>query len=513
LVRQLLTESILLGLSAAALGVVLAYWGIKIFVALAPTWFARTAEIHIDVTVLGFTLGLAVLTGIVFGLAPAIRASRPDLNESLKETGGRSTGGSPRRGRGLLVVAEVALALVLLVGAGLMINSFLRLQGVDPGFNPDNVLTAEILLAGPQYWQQLEGDMKRVTPQGAVFFQQTLERIETLPGVVSAGISTMAPPSWVPFRTFKIAGAPALPPRRQPRAGYCEVSPNYFRTLQIPLRKGRLLTERDVEGSPWVVVTNEAFAKRFFPDEDPIGKLLHLKILGGSSGISIDEDRPRQIVGVVGDVRQWGPRGDPFPIMYGSYRQHVWEYPGGLYSGHLWKNFVIRTASDPLKLIASVQRIVAQADKNQVVFNFESMEQRLSDVLAPQRFWMRLFGIFAGLAVILAAIGIYGVMSYSVSQRTHEIGIRMALGADRGDVLRLVMKRGLVLALIGVAIGIGGVLALTRLISGFLYGVTATDPVTFAAVALVLIGVALLASYIPARRAIKVDPLVALRYE
>jgi putative ABC transport system permease protein len=199
--------------------------------------------------------------------------------------------------------------------------------------------------------------------------------------------------------------------------------------------------------------------------------------------------------------------------MYGSYRQHVWDYPGGLYTGHLWKNFVIRTASDPLKLIASVQRIVAQADKDQVVFNFKSMEQRLSDVLAPQRFWMRLFGIFAGLAVILAAIGIYGVMSYSVSQRTHEFGIRMALGAHRRDVLRLVMKRGLVLALIGVAIGIGGALALTRLISGFLYGVTATDPLTFAAVALLLTAVALAASYIPARRATKVDPLVALRHE
>jgi putative ABC transport system permease protein len=513
LLRQLLTESLLLALLGGVLGMLLAFWGIWIFVALAPTWFARTAEISIDATVLGFTLGIALFTGILFGLAPALKASKPDLNESLKETQRPSAGRSRHTGRNLLVVAEIGLALVLLVGAGLMINSFLRLQGVDPGFDPNNVLTAEFLLGGPKYFQQLEGNTKRVTPQGVIFFQQVLERLRALPGVVSASVSHMAPPGFTPFHTFRIAGPSAQPPGRPLGAGYSEVSPDFFHTLRIPLLKGRYLSERDVEGSPWVVVINETMARRIFPDEDPIGRLLHVKIRGGSSVLTVEEDRPREIVGVVGDVRQWGPRGDPPPIMYGSYRQHVTDYPGGGYTVHLRKDLLIRTVSDPMSLAGTVSKIVAQVDKDQAVFGIKSVEQDLSDSLATQRFWMRLFGIFAGLAVILAAVGIYGVMSYVVSRRTHEIGVRMAMGAKRGDVLKLVVGQGLKLTLIGVAIGIAGGLAMTRLVRSFLYEVKPTDPLTFAAVSLVLAAVALAACYIPARRATKVDPMVALRHE
>jgi putative ABC transport system permease protein len=319
LLRQLLTESILLGLLGGVTGVLLAFWGIRIFLALAPAQIASSLELSIDATVLGFALGISMLTGILFGLAPAFQASKPDLNESLKEAGGRSTGGARHRSRSLLVVSEVALALVLLVGAGLMINSFLRLQRVDLGFNPKNVLTADIFLTGPKYWQHMGRDMKRVTPQGAVFFQQVLERVEALPGVVSASVSHFAPPRYVRTRSFKIVGRTAPATGQEPRAGYNEVSSGFFRTLELPLLKGRYLNEGDVEASPWVVVINETMARRFFSDEDPIGKHLHLTILGGSSALNVEEDRPRQIVGVVGDVRHFGLGADPYPVMYGSY--------------------------------------------------------------------------------------------------------------------------------------------------------------------------------------------------
>jgi putative ABC transport system permease protein len=324
LVRQLLTESATLALLGGALGVLLSLWGIELFVALAPQWFARTDEIGIDATVLGFTLGISLLTGILFGLAPALRASKPDLNESLKEGGRRSRGGSRHRSHSLLVVSEVALALVLLVGAGLMINSFLRLQRVDLGFNPDNLLTAEILLEGPKYWHQLGGDMKRVTPQGAIFYEQLLQRVRSLPGVESADIISSIP--WMWPAQFTIMGRPAPAPDQLPRAGYNEISPGFFRTMGIPLLKGRYLTERDVEASPWVVIINESMARQFFPDEDPIGKMLHMSFYERFTRLTVREEKPREIVGVVGDVR---PRlaADPAPAMYGPYRQHLWIFP------------------------------------------------------------------------------------------------------------------------------------------------------------------------------------------
>jgi predicted permease len=514
LVRQLLTESMGLALLGGLLGILVALWGIDLFAALAPQWFARASEISIDTTVLGFTLGLSLLTGLLFGLAPALQSSRPDLNEALKEAGGRSAAGSRGRGRSALVVSEIALALVLLMGAGLMINSFIRLQAVDLGFDGENVLKAEILLAGSKYWTQLKGDVrgdiKRVTPEADLFFQELLQRVRRLPGVVSASMGSLN--RMLPMR-FRIAGESPESGDQQRAVPYAEVSPEFFRTMGIPLLKGRALSDRDVEGSPWVVVISESFAKRFFPNEDPIGKLLYLTVRGRGFTPDLDENHPREIVGLVRDVRYWGPRGNPPFVIYGSYLQHPWDYPGGTYSYHHWKKLVIRTATDPMSLAPALQRVVAELDKDQVVFDVMTMDQMVSEFVAPQRFWMRLFGIFAGLAVFLAVVGIYGVMSYSVSRRTHEIGVRMAMGAQRRDVLKLILGHGLKLALIGVVIGVAGSFALTRLIEGFLYDVKPTDPVTFIAVSLVLTAVALAASYIPARRATQIDPMAALRHE
>lgn len=510
LIRQLVTESVALALAGGVLGIILALWGIELFVALAPEWFPRISEIGIDTTVLGFTLGVSLLTGVLVGLAPALRASRPDLNESLKEAGGRSAGGSGGRVRGLLVVTEIALALVLLAGAGLMINSFVRLQRVHPGFEPENLLRAEIFLGGSKYWKQLENEIKRVTPEADVFYEQLLARAESLPGVVSAsigGLERMTP------NGFRIGGRPIQSPDEQPRALFNEVSPEFFRTMGVPLLKGRVFSERDTEGSPWSAVVSESFARRYFPNEDPIGKVLYVTWSSFSVSATRAEDRPREIVGVVKDVRYWGPINEPPEVIYGSFRQHPWEYPAGSYSYHLWKKLILRTATDPANLAASVQRIVAELDKDEVAFDITTMEERMAGFVAPQRFWMRLFGIFAGLAIFLAVVGIYGVMSFSVNRRTHEIGVRMANGARGRDILRLIVGYGLRLTVAGIAIGVAGSLGLTRLIERYLYEVKPHDPMTLVIVALVLAAVALAATYIPARRAAKIDPMDALRCE
>jgi putative ABC transport system permease protein len=507
LVRQLLTESVALSLAGGFLGVLVAYLGTNVFVALAPEWFGIT-NLRIDSTVLVFTCALSLLTGILFGLMPALQGSQPDLNESLKQAGGRS-GGSRSRGRSALVVSEVALALLLLMGAGLMINSFIRLQRVDLGFNPKNILKAEIFLAGPKYWNNAGGDMKRVTPQGDDFFRQLVERAEHLPGVLSAGIGSLARMS--PYK-FRIAGKPTPAGKDLPRIAFTEVSPGYFRTLGIQLERGRLLVD-EFEGAPWTVVVSDAFVRRYFPQEDPIGKILYMTMPSFGSGPDIEDAHPREIVGIVRDVKYWGPRNQAPLTVYASYRQHPWDYPGGSYSFHLWTTLVLHTGVAPTSLVHAIEHTVAKLDKDQVVFDIMPLERMISTFVAPQRFWMRLFSIFGGLALLLAIVGIYGVMSYSVSRRTHEIGIRMANGAQQSDILKLVLGQALKLALAGVLIGIVVSLASTRLIKGYLYEVKPTDPLTFLVVGLILIAVAIGASYIPARRAMNVDPTVALRYE
>jgi len=508
LFRQLLIESLLLALAGGALGLLFAVWGIQLFVALAPSWYTGLGEISIDARVLNFTLAVSLVAGILFGLMPAFQSSKPDLTESLKEGIRRSTGRSRHRIRSALVVAEVALALVLFVGAGLMINTFLRLQRVDPGFYAEDVLTMEITLAGTKYLEFIGNDMKRVTPRVDIFHRELLERVAALPGVESVSTSS-------PLRHYglRIGDRPNQDPSQQPRVGYCEVSPGYFATMEIPLLRGRSLSERDLNGTPWVVVINEAMARRYFPDEEALGQQLHVNFGGSIIGFDFEESQPREVVGVVGDVRHYGLRWEAQPTMYVSQSQQMVEFPGGGSELRVRKKLLIHAASDPMKLVAPIRKIIEELDKDQAVYDVQTMEHFLSDSIAYWRFWMQLLGIFAGLALILVVIGVYGVMSYSVRERTHEVGVRMAIGARPWDVLQLVIWQGFKLTAIGLLIGIGASFCLTRFISRYLYGVSPTDPLTIAIVCGVLVAVAMTACYIPGRWATKVNPVVALRYE
>jgi putative ABC transport system permease protein len=362
ILRQLLTESLVLALLGGALGILLSFIGIRIFFLMAPPWLFDVGEFSIDLTVLGFTFGISLLAGTLFGIFPALRASKPDLHEALKE-GGRSSRSMGGRSRNTLVVTEVALALVLLAGAGLMTNSFLRLRNLESGFRTQNLLVVEVFLAGTKYWDYAEKDLKRVTSQGLPFFEQVLERIRALPGVVSACTAGNAPPGWAWPANIEIVGQEPQAEENKLRASYCEISPEFFETLEIPLLKGRYLSVRDVESSPWVVVINETMAKQFFPNDEPIGKFLRLTMPGWSYEGEVDGGRLREIVGVVGDVKRWSVRRGQRPLMYTSHAQHVWEFPGGQYSSHLRKDLVIRTATNPMSLARDVQRIVAEVDR------------------------------------------------------------------------------------------------------------------------------------------------------
>ena len=488
LVRQLLTESVLLAATGGALGLLLAWGGVKMFIAFSPPYFPRLDAVRLDGQVLAFTLGLSVLTGIMFGLAPALRSSAPDLNQALKE--GLRTGGTgsgllrQHRLRNLLVVGEVALALVLLVGAGLLIRSFLLLTGQDTGFKPEKLLT--MVLSLPQYKYPDQ-------PQQRQFFQQLVERTKLLPEVRSAAAINALPFSdWMWQWSFQLEEGAV--PETKGSASYQIATPGYFRSLGIPLVRGRTFTEQDTEAADGVVVVNQAFAQRYFPQGDPLGQriVIHAR-----------PARWNTIVGVVGDIRHSGLHEEPKPEMYRPFAQA----PGATMM------LVVRTDGNPLRLAAALRSQVNTLDPDQPIGKISTMAGLISDSVAQPRFYTLLLSLFAGLAAVLAAVGIYGVISYSVSQRTHEIGIRMALGAQRADILKMMVGRGLLLTLLGVALGLGGAFAATRVLSSLLFGVTPTDPATFAAVAAVLAAVALLACYLPARRATKVDPMVALRYE
>ena len=510
-VRQLLTESLLLALLGGVLGVGLAVAGIKLFIVLAAGWYPPADEIQVDGTVLGFTLALSFLTGIVSGVAPALRSSAVNLTDSLKSGAQGALGRSRHRVSDILVVAEAALALVLLVGAGLMLNSFVRLVRVDPGFQSDQLLTIGFDLEHAKYLKGVGSQTgHRFTPRAALVQPQLLERIETLPEVESVGLVSQfgaRPP-------VSILGRPAAARDEPFRARYFESSPDYVRTLQIPLLQGRVFTARDGADAPGVAIINETMARQLFPGEDPLGARVQADLLLGRL-VQEDfiADRPRTIVGVVGDVKR-RLRSETGPVMYVPYGQHLDVYPTwGPWRMRAFKQLVNRTAADPLRLAGAVRTAMADVDPDLVPYDIMTMDARLADSAAQEEFWMQLLGLFAALGVALAAIGLYGVIAYAVAQRTHELGVRTALGATRTDVLTLIVRQGLVLALLGVAIGIPAAVALTRVIGSRLFGVTPTDPATFAAAAVMFVGIALLACSIPARRATKVDPLVALRAE
>ena len=488
-VRQMLTESLLLALLGGGLGLLLALWGVNLLNAIIPAGIQPLQAARADATVLGFTLLVSLATGVLFGLAPALNVSKPDLAQTLKE-GGRSSSAAGRHGRlrDSLVVSEVALAMVLLVGAGLLIKSFMRLQQVDPGFRSESVLTIELSLPQARYSKP---------QQRATFYEQLLERIAGLPGVRAAGACTQLSLSggetiW----GLTIEGRPEPGPGEILQSGHRSVSPDYFRAMSIPLRRGRYFTAQDREGAPGVVIINETMANRFWPSQDPIGKRIRLG--AGRSGAPWIP-----IAGVVADVKYSGLDRQPGPEMFLPHLQN----PAPRMA------IVVRAAAEPASLATALRSAVTALDRDQPVANIRTLEKIVSDSVAPRRLTMLLLGIFAALALVLAGVGLCGVISYSVTQRTHELGVRMALGAQPSEVLRLVIGHGMILTMIGVAIGLAGAFALTGFLSSLLFGVTARDPATFLAVALALASVALAACYIPARRATRVDPMVALRYE
>jgi predicted permease len=513
LIRQMLTESVLLALLGGIVGLALSFWGIKAFVTLAPQWYPQAREITMDARVLGFTLAISVLTGIMFGLAPALRASQIQLIESLKEGGRSSSAGRRHHTRSIFVVAEVALALVLLISAGLMMNTFLRVLHASPGFRSDRVLTLEFRLTGAKYLDSSSMEktgFDTVTPQVDIFCQQVLERVKALPGVEAAALIDWLPMSEDrgdnPSRGFTIAGRPAPLGGEKPNAFYSAISPDYFRVMQIPLLRGRYPAEQDTYSTPWVVVINEAMAHRFWPSQDPIGQVITLDTVP-------DEERPRQIVGVVGNVKQFASGVDPGPEIYASYLQQPKQSPSMYTETRLHKSLVVRTSFESKPLIDSVRNTVAEMDKDSPVFGITMVRDVVLNSTTGDRFYTQLLGSFAIVALLLAAIGIYGVISYSVLERSHEIGVRMALGGQSRQVLQLMLKEGLILSSLGLAIGVAGSFAATPLIGAFLYGIKAYDLVTWTLVSLFLMGVTLLATYIPGRRATQVDPVVALRCE
>jgi putative ABC transport system permease protein len=489
-VRQLLTESVLLAGAGGAAGLLFSLWSFTLLKQLIPEGMLLTARLEIDLPVLVFTLVVSLITGMVFGLAPAMQASKVDLNQALKEGGGRAgAGAAGNRLRGAFVVAEVALALVLLVGAGLLIQTVFHLHDQYSGFEPDKLLTMRTVLPTNKYDEH---------PKRVAFYDQVLERISALPGVVSVAYTTSVPLEWKGGANgFTIEGR-QIEPGVFTNAIHRQISPDYFRTMGIRLRQGRYFDERDDKQSVPVVIINETMARQFWPGEDPLGKRIKFG-MEGAPWITI--------VGIVDDVRQMGMDVAVKAEMYLPYKQvttHQFYTP---------RDLAIRSAGDPLDLVAAVREEIRAVDPDQPVSNIATMEEVLSEEAAPRSLGMILVSAFAALALLLSSLGIYGVLSFFVSQQTSEIGIRLALGAQPRDILARVVKKGMSWALLGIGIGSLAAFALTRLMASLLFGVSATDPATFGLVVLLLVAVALLACYLPAQRAMRVDPMVALRYE
>ncbi|MBZ5618460.1 MAG: ABC transporter permease [Acidobacteriia bacterium] len=496
LVQQFLTESVLLSFSGGVLGVGLGYAVMAILrLALPPFSLPREVNVTMDAPVLLFSLALSILTGILFGLAPALQAARPQLAATMKEGGrGSTTGGARRLVRSALVVAEVALAFMLLSGAGLLLRSFQRLMLVDAGFDITNVITAGLPVSNKKI-----PDSDRLNAR----YREIVAAVEALPGVRDAALTSVLPlEGWSYGMPFQIAGQPLVDVSHRPGCFFKMVSPSYFSTLGIKLRRGRALSDRDGKGAPPATVINETFAKRYFKQQDPIGqRILIQEIVPGKT--QLGPEIPWQVVGVIADEKIGGLNDNDSAGVYVSNEQSP------LYGMTL----IVRTAMDPLTLDRALREAIHGIDKDQPLTDVRTLEQVRTESVASDRLQTRLLGIFAGAAMLLAAIGIYGVISYAVTQRTHEIGIRAALGASTGNLLRLVLSSGMLLAAIGLALGFAGSLAVTRLMSTLLFGVGARDPLTLAVTAVLLGTVALLACLIPARRAAQVDPVVALRYE
>ena len=494
IVRQLLTESVLLSLGAAAIGLLLARWGTRLVLAAAPDSLPRATEIGIDPYVLLFTLAVSIVTGILFGLAPAFHGANATPQESLKE-GARGAGGGRHRAEGIFVAVEIGLAVILLSGAGLMMQSVWRLLQLDPGFNTRNVLTAQVALSP-----------KVMASPAAIrlAFQQMLGRVAAIPGVRSAAITSVVPLGESDSEnSFWLGAGPQPSQDHLTSAMFYVVTPDYSRVMQIPLLRGRFVTERDTLASLPVVVIDEVMAKHVFPGQDPIGRQISLMAMG-----------PVQIAGVVGHVKHWGLDTDDTAKIRDQVYFPLLQIPDQFMSrGVAGLTLMLRTGPEPLGLVSAVRAQVAGPTQDQPIYAVQTMEQIISGSLAERRFTMLVLIVFAATALLLAAVGIYGVMSYAVTRRTHELGIRVALGSSRREIVGLVLREGMRLTAIGLAGGLLAARALTRLMAGLLYGVRPADPATLAAVGLLLGAIALLACYIPARRATAVDPVVALRWE
>jgi putative ABC transport system permease protein len=488
LTRQMLTESVLLACLGGAGGLLLAWWGVDLLVSLKPENLPRLESIKVDGSVLLFALGISVLTGIIFGLAPAWAATRVNVSDALRESGRGTVGGARQRVRSGLVVVELALALILLVGAGLLIKSFWQLRSVQPGFNPQQLLTLRLELPETRY---------KEIPKQMQFRRAVLEGINSLPGVQAALVSELPLSGESLHHDFTREGW-NLQPGTEPDVQTRSVLGDYFRTMQIPLLQGREFTTQDKEDAPLVGIANQTLVERYFKDENPLGKRVRWARNPGNTWITI--------VGVVADVKHFGLDTPEEPALYTPYAQ----------AGAPWKRWmtlVARTPGEPTAFASTIQKQIWQIDAQLPVTKLRPMAEVMARSFAERRFNMLLLGLFAAVALVLAAIGIYGVISYAVTQRTHEIGVRMALGARPGDVLGLVIRQGMQLALLGIGLGVAGAFGLTRWMASMLFGVTPSDPLTYAVIALLLAGVALLACYLPARRATRVDPLRALRYE